>query len=224
LGYPGTACISGWTPACTTSLTYNVPTGKYVQTWCCPLGGWNCLTASIGPPWRDCTSLLQTPTEVWIRASESGGKTIYGSHRKVSVSDPSSSGPMYVTHPVFPLYGKDVDFDTQSGGGNDLSPGAIADIVVGIVVGLLALVGGVLFVCLRKRRQERDERVSQSEVTPTEGDHNHQGVTYDSKHGVPGYVPEEREMEIMYSTPIELSSNTMAAEVEGNSRPVELAS
>ncbi|KAK1844380.1 hypothetical protein CCHR01_13011 [Colletotrichum chrysophilum] len=82
LGYPGTACISGWTPACTTSLTYNVPTGKYVQTWCCPPGGWNCLTASIGPPWRDCTSLLQTPTEVWIRASESGGKTIYDSYRR----------------------------------------------------------------------------------------------------------------------------------------------
>ncbi|CAI0648616.1 unnamed protein product [Colletotrichum noveboracense] len=110
------------------------------------------------------------------------------------------------------------------GGGKGVSPGAIAGIVVGIVVGLLALVGGVLFVGLRKRRQKRDERFSQSEITPTEGNHNYQGVTYDSKHGVPGYVPEDREMEIMYPTPIELSSNTRAAEVEGNSRPIELAS
>lgn len=37
LAYPGTACLSGWTTACTTTLTHEG--APFSQAWCCPAVG-----------------------------------------------------------------------------------------------------------------------------------------------------------------------------------------
>ncbi|TQN65511.1 hypothetical protein CSHISOI_09910 [Colletotrichum shisoi] len=145
LAYPGTACLSGWTSACATTVQ-RAGGEQYFQTWCCP-SGWDCLTISSGQnqiPHRECVSLLTTPTEIWIndivttRGSESIVST---SWRKVSLSNLPSGGPIVVNHPVFPLYGRVPVHDEEAAKPTGLSTGAIAGISIAIVVVVSVLLG-----------------------------------------------------------------------------------
>ncbi|KAF6814916.1 hypothetical protein CSOJ01_03746 [Colletotrichum sojae] len=227
LAYPGTACISGWTTDCTKTLT--MTGGKtFVQTWCCPPGGWTCLSVPKGEtPYRDCVSLLSTPTEIWVNnlATTSGKEsTLYSSWRKVSISSIPDGTPLRISHPVFPLYGRDPNAGNETAAGETgLAGGAVAGIAVGAAVAVLALVGIAVFVCLRKRKQRRAALAAQSEAAAAERDPYYKGAGYDTKQELPGHGSETRELRILSASPVELSSQTRLAEVEGN-RPVELAS
>ncbi|KAK3354065.1 hypothetical protein B0T25DRAFT_518981 [Lasiosphaeria hispida] len=86
LAYPGTACPSGFTPACTTTLTLTNPsakptpyTGTLTQTWCCPKpatsgsnNNWICTDRDdLAPTSRLCLSLAAVGTntrKVWFAA------------------------------------------------------------------------------------------------------------------------------------------------------------
>ncbi|TDZ25227.1 hypothetical protein Cob_v001527 [Colletotrichum orbiculare MAFF 240422] len=223
LAFPGTACISGWTTACNTTLTL-ASAKTFVQTWCCPPGSWSCLTVEAGTPYRDCVSILSTPTEVWVNnIATSGGteSTLWSSWRKVSLSDLPAKGPISIKHPPFPLYGRN---PTPEGGvaeNTGLSTGAIAGIAVGAVVAALLLVGSGIFVCLRKRKQRRAV-LAQMESGTDARDPYQKGMGYDTKQELPGQGSESRELDSLSPPPQELSSQTRIVEVDG-SRPVELA-
>ncbi|KAK7757276.1 hypothetical protein SLS62_000825 [Diatrype stigma] len=61
LAYPGSACMSGWTTACTTTVTQG---GRgYPQAWCCPPGEWACARAEGD---RRCSSILTGRTAIWL--------------------------------------------------------------------------------------------------------------------------------------------------------------
>ncbi|TDZ30716.1 hypothetical protein C8035_v002342 [Colletotrichum spinosum] len=223
LAFPGTACISGWTTACNTTLTL-ASAKTFVQTWCCPPGSWSCLTVEAGTPYRDCVSILSTPTEVWVNnIATSGGteSTLWSSWRKVSLSDLPAKGPISIKHPPFPLYGRN---PTPEGGvaeNTGLSTGTIAGIAVGAVVAALLLVGSGIFVCLRKRKQRRAV-LAQMESSTDARDPYHKGMGYDTKQELPGQGSESRELDSLSPPPQELSSQTRIVEVDG-SRPFELA-
>lgn len=200
----------------------------FVQTWCCPPGGWTCLSVPKGnTPYRDCVSLLSTPTEIWVnnivttRGSES---PLYSSWTKISVSNIPNGSPLRISHPVFPLYGRDPNAGNETvAGETGLPGGAIAGIAIGVVVAVLALVGIAVFVCVRKRKQRRAALAAQSQTATMEGDPYYKGAGYDTKQELPGHGSETRELHNLSASPVELSSQTRLAEVEG-SRPAELAS
>ena len=90
LAYPGSACISGWTKACTTTLLLpsgeGIPSTKdgYGQVWCCPPGLWTCerghgdLDASLdgGVVFsRRCVSILDDTDQFWMTWHQGGGST-----------------------------------------------------------------------------------------------------------------------------------------------------
>lgn len=221
LAYPGTACISDWTSACNTTI--RLPGSQISQTWCCPSGGWTCLTVSgLDVPYRDCVSYISTPTDVWVNVYTTSGTSevkVATAWQKTFLSDLASSGPIKIKHPPFPLYGV-IPSDGKDGAVGGLATGAIAGIAVGIVVVVLILIGITIFVCLRKRKERR---LAQSQVTAVEGDAYHKGLGYDTKQELPGHGSESRELQPISPPPVELSSQTKPSEVEGQP-PVELAS
>ncbi|CAI0651506.1 unnamed protein product [Colletotrichum noveboracense] len=225
LAYPGSACISGWTTACITTVSLE-SAQHLLQTWCCP-SGWSCLTVSPGDtPYRDCVSYLSTPTEVWVNnLATSGGTevTLWSSWRKVSLSDLPSSGPLKLKHPPFPLYGRLPSNGTEVADKGGLSTGAIAGIVVGIVLVILILIGIAVFVCVRRRKERAAAHRARTEVTSGDPSADFKGPGYDAKQELPGHSPETRELQTVSPPPVELSSQTKPSEVEGQP-PVELAS
>ncbi|KAF4854206.1 hypothetical protein CGCSCA4_v001629 [Colletotrichum siamense] len=225
LAYPGTACLSGWTQACDTTVTLE-SAEHLTQTWCCPQGGWSCLEVSAGDiPYRDCVSFISKPTEVWVNnVVTSGGtkSTDWSSWKKTTLSNFPSSEPIKVKHPVFPLYARPPAASIKQAKG-ELSTGAIAGIVIGIVVVMLVFIGSAVFVCLRKRKQKAADRPAQSQVTAVNGDPHYKGLGYDTKQELPGHGSESRELQQISPPPAELSSQTKPSEVEGQP-PVELAS
>ncbi|TEA17079.1 hypothetical protein C8034_v000331 [Colletotrichum sidae] len=209
LAYPGTACISGWTTACTTKLERS--SDNFVQTWCCPPGGWTCFTdPGSQAPARGCVTTITAPTDAWFANVITTGRsdsTIKNSWRKVPSTDLPSRGIIMLQHPVLALDGRLNETNSES---ESLSGGAIAGLVVGMVV-LLGLIGGGGFLWLRHRSRAREAAISEA------GQGNHDGKTEP-----PGYVVAE--MHGVQSAPLELSSCTRATEVTADSRPVELAS
>ncbi|KAF4822814.1 hypothetical protein CGCTS75_v010559 [Colletotrichum tropicale] len=221
LAYPGTACISDWTAACTKTLDLT-SSQRYVQVWCCP-PGWNCYDPPTGKAdTRDCYSIVSTPTDIWFYPIVTTGRsdsTITTSWTKVPLTDLPNQGPIEVHHPVFPI---EVRIPTQDNKteASGLSTGAIAGTAVGVIVVVLALVGGGLFVCLRKRNQKGAARISQ--IAAGETDIHQRG--YDNKQELSGdHTHETIELSKTSPPPVELSSQTRATEVEGTVRPVELA-
>ncbi|KAK1687379.1 hypothetical protein BDP55DRAFT_740630 [Colletotrichum godetiae] len=182
---------------------------------------------NAGIPHRECTSLLSTPTEVWInnivttRESES---TIATSWTKVFLSNLPSGSPIIVNHPVFPLYGKIPSRQVEGADRTELSAGAIAGIVVGVLVLFLALFGCSWFMCFKKRKQKRGAQLWQGETALGREAPSHGGESYGSKMELPDHGREAQEMHTMRPSPVELSSQSRAAEIEAGSRPVELAS
>ncbi|KAF5525166.1 hypothetical protein CGCA056_v002775 [Colletotrichum aenigma] len=221
LAYPGTACISDWTSACLTTLDLT-NSQRYIQKWCCP-PGWDCYTQPEGDSvTRDCYSVVSTPTDIWFYPIVTTGKsdrTITTSWTKVPLTDLPNQGPIEVHHPVFPLEVR-VPIQDDKTEASGLSTGAIAGTAVGVFVVALALVGGGLFVCLRKRKQKREARISQ--IAAGERDIHQHG--YDNKQELSGdHAFETIELSKTSPPPVELSSRTRPAEIEGTVRPVELA-
>ncbi|RYP38560.1 hypothetical protein DL767_002496 [Monosporascus sp. MG133] len=182
LAYPGTACVSDWTTACTTTVTGAGGTA-YPQAWCCPPGAWRCPAGPRGDgkdPGRRCASVLTEKTEIWMTwdppfSLPTGD--VYTWPAGVS-AEPAEYGAT-VYHDVFPLVlttsvsaaGQQV---TNSDGSDDthavappppatpderalpvLSIDAVAGIAVGAVVFVLvAILGGLFFFVRRMKRTE----------------------------------------------------------------------
>ncbi|KAF6817527.1 hypothetical protein CPLU01_13557 [Colletotrichum plurivorum] len=215
LAYPGTACISGWTSACNTTISLASVSREFLQTWCCPSGDWKCYTATgKETPLRDCFSIVSTPTHVWFYNVATTGRsdsTIWSSFRKVALSDLPGGGPIQVNHQAFPLYGHSTQEAAQESG---LPGGAIAGISIGIVVIFLLFIGSSVFICLRKRKREKQAQLLQVDANTSEA------PGHDTKQELPGHGSD---IHMTPVAPVELPPYTRAMEVEADSRPVELA-
>ncbi|KAH9892919.1 hypothetical protein F4778DRAFT_784382 [Xylariomycetidae sp. FL2044] len=112
--FPGTACLKGWTAACTTTI-WDRSSGSgsgsahaYPQVWCCPPGGWSCASETVFGeqfvPERLCRSLLTAATEIWMSydpAFTSGDIEAYTWKASITAEPPEHGANVY--HKVFPL-------------------------------------------------------------------------------------------------------------------------
>ena len=121
LAYPGTACISGWTTACTATMGAaqgggdgeeagagaTATAAHRAQAWCCPPGSWTCEApglvpdpvATVDTARRRCVSALAGPrTSVWMRwdpayrQTDDGGVVVVASRLPQEVTA-SVAGP-----------------------------------------------------------------------------------------------------------------------------------
>ncbi|KAJ2892835.1 hypothetical protein MKZ38_009319, partial [Zalerion maritima] len=147
LAYPGTACPSSWTVACSTSLAGAPPSPPALasQSWCCP-PSYGCETS---PGSRLCQSFAQTRTAVVLADSPSS----------------STNFSVFMVHtPAFPLRanaggdGEETAAGStaaaSSGNGGGLGAGAIVGLVFGLVIALAALGAGWYVWRYNKRRRE----------------------------------------------------------------------
>lgn len=177
MAYPGTACVSGWTTACTTTVTDS--DASYPQAWCCPPGSWQCAADSA----RHCTSVMTESTNIWMTWDPPftglGISEEYYTWTAGVTSEPSEYAAT-VYHRVFPLQLTTGGSDTaatqpvSSNGTSDngaseavLSMGAKAGIGVAAAVVLLGvLVGWILFVRRRKKRNAEAAEATEPNANP----------------------------------------------------------
>ncbi|KAI0378460.1 hypothetical protein F5Y04DRAFT_291040 [Hypomontagnella monticulosa] len=169
LAYPGSACISGWTTACTTTITARG--SKDPQTWCCPPGSWTCASQQphiaafslhssqeeAAVTGRYCASVMTEATEIWMSwdppmtLSDDG---MYHTWTASVTAEPTQSAAT-VFHPVFPLrdvrgtnvppttsrdgFKRDAFIPDDTSGG--LAPAQVAGIVIGCVLSALIFIG-----------------------------------------------------------------------------------
>ncbi|KAK7917327.1 hypothetical protein PG985_010935 [Apiospora marii] len=199
LAYPGTACLAGWTTACTTTLTHQG--SPYPQAWCCPSGGWSCATeAGVSDreaPQRLCQSPLSESTTIWMTwdpAYSLMGSDMYTWTAEVTSEEPQNAATVF--HKVFPLQlttglepsvgGQGVPNDTAGNGddtsGARLSRGAIAGIAVGSSLVVLSMAFAMFLLYIRrKKRAPKHETVAlqqaNHEQDPWEGKPELDGTT-----------------------------------------------
>ncbi|KAI2610928.1 uncharacterized protein GGS25DRAFT_172956 [Hypoxylon fragiforme] len=110
--YPGTACVSGWTTACTTTITAEINAGDggaegtYPQAWCCPPGGWECTaTEAIGVPGRHCQSVMTEATNIWMTWDPPFTDLTRGEYYTypAGVTSEAKENGATIYHRVFPL-------------------------------------------------------------------------------------------------------------------------
>ncbi|RYO88228.1 hypothetical protein DL766_009305 [Monosporascus sp. MC13-8B] len=182
LAYPGTACVSDWTTACTTTVTGAGGTA-YPQAWCCPPGAWTCPAAPRGDgkdPGRRCASVLTEKTEIWMTWDPPFSLPTGDAYTwPAGVSAEPAEYGATVYHDVFPLVlttslsaarqqvtGSDDGDDTHAPPPPPaipderalpvLSIDAAAGIAVGAVVFVLvAILGGLFFFVRRLKRAKR---------------------------------------------------------------------
>ncbi|RYP89530.1 hypothetical protein DL770_004349 [Monosporascus sp. CRB-9-2] len=177
--FPGNACISGWTTACSATVLGSDGSSAYPQTYCCPPGGYTC-----DMQWgrRECVSSLSTPTVIWIENTT----TSYGFETTTFAGFGDGEEPIRVWRSAFPLVGVEaVTTDstaTTTGsttglGATDLphpdptdnestslAAGAIAGIAIGVAAAV-AILAGLGIWWWRKRR--RTAAGSQYQPTPS---------------------------------------------------------
>ncbi|RYP54297.1 hypothetical protein DL768_000871 [Monosporascus sp. mg162] len=191
LAYSGTACVSDWTTACTTTVTGAGGTA-YPQAWCCPPGAWTCPAGPRGDgkdPGRRCASVLTEKTEIWMTwdppfSLPTGD--VYTWPAGVS-AEPAEYGAT-VYHDVFPLVlttsvsaARQQVTDSDSGDDTHavppppaipderalpvLSIDAVAGIAVGAVVFVLVAILGGLFFFVHRLKRAKDS-VDPGDDTP----------------------------------------------------------
>ncbi|RYO75415.1 hypothetical protein DL764_010463 [Monosporascus ibericus] len=96
--FPGDACISGWTTACSATVLGDNNSSAYPQTYCCPPGGYTC---DMRWGWRECVSSLSTPTVIWIENTT----TSYGFETTTFSGFSNGEEPIRVWRSAFPLAG-----------------------------------------------------------------------------------------------------------------------
>ncbi|KAK7946828.1 uncharacterized protein PG986_011149 [Apiospora aurea] len=174
LAYPSTACLAGWTTACTTTLTHQG--SPYSQAWCCPSGSWSCATetgvSDRAAPQRLCQSPLSQSTTIWMTWDppySNNGSDIYTWTATVTSEEPQNAATVF--HKVFPLQ-LTTGVETTTGGqgspsetagnaesdnsGGNLSQGAIAGISVGSALAVLFILFG-MFLLYRRRKKRAPE-------------------------------------------------------------------
>ncbi|KAI1781082.1 hypothetical protein F4818DRAFT_436274 [Hypoxylon cercidicola] len=181
VAYPGTACMSGWTTACTSVVTYDGRT--YPQAWCCPSSSWRC-AATAG---RFCTSIMTEATNIWMtwdpaftymsgdyytwtaeidsEPSESAA-TVYRRVFPVQLPADSSGAPTPDNNSQYdsPVNNSSDDDNSRSA----LSTGAIAGI--GTAAGIVILAVFMFWILHRRRRKSKkssgEETVSEDNPPP----------------------------------------------------------
>ncbi|KAK8102579.1 hypothetical protein PG984_015725 [Apiospora sp. TS-2023a] len=173
LAYPGTACLAGWTTACTTTLTHQ--DSPYPQAWCCPSGGWSCATetdaSDKAAPQRLCQSSLSESTTIWMTWDPPYslmGTEIYTWTAEITSEKPQDAATVF--HKVFPLQlttgvepssgGQGIPSETAGNGdessGTRLPKGAIAGIAVGASLVVICIAFG-MFLLYRRRKKRAPE-------------------------------------------------------------------
>ncbi|KAK6839883.1 hypothetical protein PG989_015751 [Apiospora arundinis] len=174
LAYPGTACLSGWTTACTTTLNHEG--ALFPQAWCCPPGGWSCATrtgiSDRVAPQRLCQSPLSTSTTIWMTwdpAYTLSGEDQYTWIATITNEEPQNAATVF--HKVFPLQltagvestlgdGQGLPSVAADNGDDNphssLSKGVIAGIAVGSSVVVLCIVFGIILLFRRRKRVARE--------------------------------------------------------------------
>ncbi|KAK2747413.1 hypothetical protein CKAH01_06590 [Colletotrichum kahawae] len=168
-------------------------------------------------PYRDCVSVLTTPTEVWVNNE----RTLWSSWRKIILSDFPTSAQIRVKHPVFPLDGRLPIVDNKEPEGG-LSTGAVAGIVLEIVIVVLAFISSATFVVCRRKRRER--RLAQTRMHTEGADTDQKGTGFDTKPELPGHDSEIRELQASSPRLAELCAQTEPSEMDASAPPVELPS
>ncbi|KAI1376158.1 hypothetical protein F4677DRAFT_420464 [Hypoxylon crocopeplum] len=182
LAYPGTACVSGWTVACTVTLKDSIDT--YTQAWCCPPGSWSCaltehqgLGADRPITGRHCSSLMTESTDIymtWDPPYVDGGDSQDYYTWTVGVTSEPTEYAATIYQRVFPLQWtagasnapgvQPSAFDggvavNTTGPVNEasvavISKGAIAGISVGAVVFIFGVIWGIAM--FYRRRQMKN--------------------------------------------------------------------
>lgn len=186
LAYPGTACLAGWTTACTTTLTHQG--SPYAQAWCCPSGGWSCATetgvSDKAAPQRLCQSLLSVSTTIWMTwdpAYSLMGTDIYTWTAEITSEEPQNAATVF--HKVFPLQlttgvepsvgGQGIPNDTTGIGddasGSRLPRGAIAGIAVGSSLAVLCIAFATFL--LYRHRVKRAPKHETAAIQQTNHEH-----------------------------------------------------
>ncbi|RYP08775.1 hypothetical protein DL764_001686 [Monosporascus ibericus] len=142
VAFPGDACISGWTTACSPIVTGDY--GISPQTYCCPPGGYTC---DLQRGRRECVSSLSTPTVIWIGNTT----TSYGFETTTFAGSGDGEEPIRIWRSAFPLVGLDQAYTTACGATSSHS-GAIVGIGVGSAAAV-ALLAGLGIWWRRKRRR-----------------------------------------------------------------------
>ncbi len=210
VAYPGTACVSGWTTACETTL--EVSGTAYTQTWCCPDSGWSC-TMEAGFLWepsslRRCVSTITTPTNVYYQTDETtslswinseSAVTLYHDIFALQALATSTEG---TTMTKLPTATRNADGTTMSelttttrsaDGSSNTERGLGAGVIVGIVLGMLILLGGLVAgIWFYRRSKNRAAAVKKMEdssegVSGTPGTAELQGVQNIPNQELDGY-------------------------------------
>ncbi len=157
--FPGDACISDWTTACSGTIVGDDDddtAAEYAQTFCCPPGGYAC---DLGWTRRSCVSLVSTATLVWVPETTAPFDF-------VTSQFPAQQQPISVWRAAFPLSSAaaaatatssgtttTTAADANAGQGHQrsyVSLSGIAGVVIGSI-GVFALMVG-LGIWLRRRR------------------------------------------------------------------------
>ncbi|KAK8005455.1 arylsulfatase A [Apiospora arundinis] len=165
LAYPGTACLSGWTTACTTTLDHEGD--LFSQAWCCPPGGWSCATrtgiSDRAAPQRLCQSPLSTSTTIWMTwdpAYTLSGESQYTWIATITSEEPQNAATVF--HKVFPLQlttgventvtdGQGLPSDAADNRDNNPQQSFQGGIAVGSSVVVLCIVFGIILLFRRRR-------------------------------------------------------------------------
>ncbi|RYO80147.1 hypothetical protein DL766_000410 [Monosporascus sp. MC13-8B] len=135
--FPGDACISGWTTACSATVLGDDGSSAYPQTYCCPPGGYTC-----DMQWRrrECVSSLNTPTVIWI----DNPTTSYGFETTTFAGFGDGEEPIRIWRSAFPLMGTEAattNSTTTDPESASLAAGAIAGIAIGGAAAVAILAG-----------------------------------------------------------------------------------
>lgn len=179
--YPGTACMQGWSSACSHTVGSDESISAHI--WCCPEGSWECQASTTDfEGWmtghRLCRSIMTEATNVWMSfdppvAGSDSDHMVYTWHRSVT-AEPQTQFAARIYHHAIPLDGTGTTSNSNAqdptskshatgpvSNGNSnppatLTTGEFCGIVIGGTAFVLLLVFTKLYFCLpylRKRRQ-----------------------------------------------------------------------
>ena len=168
VAYPGSACPAGYTPACTTAFTLaNSPTAHtttiaLTQTWCCPAAtsldrDWVCTDRDQQgiPTSRLCLGSVGA-ANVWLLSGT--GYTTSSVPAEISIRALSAAFPLEAAAAAAKR-----EADSNGHGG------ITAGIVVGSA-GLFVFIGLGVYICLRVRKERREEEAKgKAEVDRDDG-------------------------------------------------------
>ncbi|KAI0026031.1 hypothetical protein F4780DRAFT_3510 [Xylariomycetidae sp. FL0641] len=223
--FPGTACLSGWSTGCTTTISAS--NSNISQAWCCPTGfscpgsDWAQSFTGLITPSRVCTSQIQVSDVVYVRANKTSyTPTVLSASAWTSTPELAS---LLAIRPVFPLQSQSPDNSTESEQVAMFDTPRLVGAIVGSVLGALVLVLGAVLFRRRLIRQRRSKRTQELDATNAAGQDDGEAKGF---HGfdAKAELPPNMLWELPAGNdPAELHSDAIA-EVDSSYPPAELPS